>query len=122
MRSKTILFAAITSLFLLLFYATLMVYRSTKNDIIAPSPSPAYITPTGSAFIPLDPSTSPNMNPVEDEAKQRRVCTAGGGSWIEVANGCVDRCGNSDFCTQALTNGCDCGNAMCWDGYKCVAE
>lgn len=126
MRSKTFLFAAITSLFLLLFYATLMVYRTTKNDTVVPTPSPAYITPTEilnqPSFIPLDPSISPKVNPVEDEAKQLRVCIAGGGKWIVFANGCVDRCGKSDMCTQALTNGCDCGNTKCWDGYKCIAE
>lgn len=94
--------------------------------MIIPTVSPTYITPTNTlnepSFIPLDPSTRPNMNPVEDEVKQRRVCVAGGGRWIEFANGCVDRCGKSDMCTQALTNGCDCGNTMCWDGYQCKPE
>ena len=51
-------------------------------------------------------------------------CILAGGEWEQFPNTCVDSCqyrrGEVDFCGQALTMGCDCGDGMCWNGVDCV--
>lgn len=46
-------------------------------------------------------------------------CVAAGGTWKQFSNGCVDSCNakipGQSVCTQAFTNGCECGTTQCWD-------
>jgi len=73
---------------------------------------------------------------IEDESICRFVCEGGildnpqeecervGGVWKEFNNGCVDSCvkersSEPVFCTQVLTDGCDCGPDRCWNGESC---
>ena len=51
-------------------------------------------------------------------------CMGVGGEWKTFTNGCVDSCLKERseepvFCTQALTDGCDCGSDRCWNGKSC---
>ncbi len=57
----------------------------------------------------------------------QETCEAADGNWITFNNGCADSCNyirslgtdNPLLCTQATTDGCDCGEAMCWNGTAC---
>lgn len=46
-------------------------------------------------------------------------CYNSGGTWASFSNGCVDSCEKarnpSILCTQAFTDGCDCGPDKCWN-------
>jgi len=60
----------------------------------------------------------------EDPRYQCTRTGGAGGEWKEFSNGCVDSCDlarNPEIisCTQALTNGCDCGPDRCWNGESC---
>ncbi|MGM5487621.1 MAG: hypothetical protein ACQESG_01600 [Nanobdellota archaeon] len=51
------------------------------------------------------------------------ICQAEGGDWREFPNGCVDTCESQRenvACAQVMTEGCDCGPGMCWNGATCV--
>ncbi len=52
------------------------------------------------------------------------VCESDGGEWKEFSSGCADSCSYARatsllFCTQALTDSCDCGEDKCWNGTAC---
>ncbi len=61
-----------------------------------------------------------------DEVDLIEECILLGGTWREFSNGCVDSCSyerNEEvFCSQAITEGCDCGIDMCWNGKECVSN
>jgi len=51
-------------------------------------------------------------------------CESVDGTWTEFSNGCVDSCDlarnpETILCTQALTDGCECGPDRCWNGESC---
>lgn len=48
-------------------------------------------------------------------------CYSSGGKWATFPTGCVDRCG-AQICTEAFTEGCDCGADKCWNGTHCSYE
>ncbi len=52
------------------------------------------------------------------------MCSEGGGTWELMPNTCVDSCESAReenvACGQAMTEGCNCGDGMCWDGESCV--
>lgn len=48
-------------------------------------------------------------------------CYSSGGKWATFPTGCVDRCG-AQVCTQAFTEGCDCGEGSCWNGTGCIRD
>ena len=56
----------------------------------------------------------------------REACENQNGEWKLFSNGCVDSCGKKPrICTQALTEGCDCGPTLCWDGWgsnECIDD
>jgi hypothetical protein len=55
----------------------------------------------------------------------RDMCTQARGKWKNFTNGCADYCEfrretpGEIVCTQAITEGCDCGPSMCWTGARC---
>jgi hypothetical protein len=59
----------------------------------------------------------------EDENDEEQDCIKAGGEWKTFPNTCVDSCEyrrNDDLmCGMALTEGCDCGEGMCWNGESC---
>tara|TARA_Y100000310_G_C20658422_1_gene803282 strand:+ start:1795 stop:2073 length:279 start_codon:yes stop_codon:yes gene_type:complete len=68
-------------------------------------------------FIPR-----PSIEPLLEDSQQE--CKRVGGVWREFNNGCVDSCSlerrpKEIACTQAFTNGCDCGEDKCWNGETC---
>jgi len=64
--------------------------------------------------------TTKNSQPVLSEES---LCVKGGGVWTMFRNTCVDNCKvvrtKGIICGQALTEGCDCGPAKCWNGNSC---
>ncbi len=54
----------------------------------------------------------------------RPACEESKGVWREFGNGCIDECRSKldkfSICTQAITNGCDCGKGRCWNGSTCL--
>ena len=56
-------------------------------------------------------------------SKEKLNCTNSGGKWTGFSNNCVDSCdyvrGYVQVCGQILTQGCDCGSDMCWNGNSC---
>ena len=50
------------------------------------------------------------------------ACEVAGGEWTEFPNACVDNCYAPDICAQVLTDGCDCGPGMCWNGLECQEQ
>ena len=54
---------------------------------------------------------------------EKQDCMDAGGEWKTFPNTCVDSCEyrrNEDLmCGMALTDGCDCGEGMCWNGESC---
>ncbi len=61
-----------------------------------------------------------NVNaPTNSEQTQITDCEESGGTWKTFSNGCVDSCAaaadSGVICTQAFTEGCDCGGDQCWD-------
>ena len=56
-------------------------------------------------------------------SKEKLNCTNSGGKWTGFSNSCVDSCdyvrGYVQICGQILTQGCDCGSDMCWNGNSC---
>ena len=51
-------------------------------------------------------------------------CMNAGGTWKTFSNGCADSCDYARnrrrvACTQAITEGCDCGTDKCWTGTAC---
>lgn len=60
----------------------------------------------------------------DDNNLQIQACESSEGEWRTFNNGCVDSCAlerNPELilCTQALTDGCDCGIDKCWNGESC---
>jgi hypothetical protein len=59
----------------------------------------------------------------EEEMTEEEICVQEGGEWKTFPNTCVDSCEyrrNDDImCGMALTDGCDCGEGMCWNGNTC---
>ncbi len=57
---------------------------------------------------------------------QREECVESKGVWRRFGNGCVDSCesqfGNFNFCSMALTYGCDCGKDSCSYQEKCISH
>jgi hypothetical protein len=55
----------------------------------------------------------------------RPVCEETKGVWREFGNGCTDECRPKldpfYVCTDAITNGCDCGKGRCWNGEVCTS-
>ena len=62
--------------------------------------------------------------PISQDMKQpKQVCENNGGIWKAFYNTCRDNCqipliGSS--CKQISTEGCDCGEGSCWDGFRCL--
>jgi hypothetical protein len=56
----------------------------------------------------------------------KEECARVGGTWRIFNNGCVDSCflvrDKGTVCTQALTEGCDCGPYKCWNGKTCESN
>lgn len=57
--------------------------------------------------------------------EQQALCAESGGIWRQFSDGCVDSCEKAAnpsgiMCTLALTMGCDCGAAQCWNGTSCT--
>ena len=58
-----------------------------------------------------------NTTPSEEE-----LCSQGGGTWKQMPDACVDSCESQRddmVCAQVITEGCDCGEGMCWNGQQC---
>ena len=57
------------------------------------------------------------------EPNPKTQCVEAGGTWKQFPNTCVDSCNLARnpgvVCGQALTEGCECGQNMCWNGYTC---
>ncbi len=47
------------------------------------------------------------------------LCTRTGGEWRTFSNACADKCNAGDLCAQVITDSCDCGEGMCWNGAAC---
>ncbi len=59
--------------------------------------------------------------PQEPQLPQEK-CEMAGGEWIQMPTACVDSCEaqrEGRMCAQVLTEGCDCGEGMCWNGESC---
>ncbi len=68
-----------------------------------------------------------STNDSEPISEQQNTCETAGGTWKTFNNGCVDSCDyarnpSEIICTQAITEGCDCGEDMCWNGESCEAN
>lgn len=54
---------------------------------------------------------------------KREACINAGGVWRQFGNGCADNClakfNKFNFCTMAVTYGCDCGKDSCYYNDKC---
>lgn len=50
-------------------------------------------------------------------------CIKSGGKWTSFSNSCADSCdykrGAINVCSTVITEGCDCGIEMCWNGTGC---
>jgi len=57
---------------------------------------------------------------VDNNQTEPQACIAAGGTWEEFSNGCADKCNSGPYCTQVITQGCNCPGTACWDGTKCV--
>jgi len=57
---------------------------------------------------------------VDDVQTESQACIIAGGTWEEFSNGCADKCNSGPYCTQVITQGCNCPGTACWDGTKCV--
>ena len=58
------------------------------------------------------------------ELTLQEVCENGDGDWVTLSDDCVDGCDyiRSDGameCSEAMTDGCDCGEESCWNGEAC---
>ena len=55
--------------------------------------------------------------------QERLNCIKSGSKWTGFSNTCVDSCSYArnevQVCGQILTQGCDCGPEMCWNGNSC---
>ena len=54
----------------------------------------------------------------------QEICSYYGGEWKTFSSACADTCdyarsGGLSFCAQVLTESCDCGEDMCWNGEEC---
>lgn len=52
----------------------------------------------------------------------QELCEQAGGEWKEMPDACVDSCESQRrgmMCAQVITEGCDCGEGMCWNGQSC---
>ncbi len=60
----------------------------------------------------------------QDATSEQLMCENAGGSWEEFSDACADRCyryrDSTIFCAQAITEGCDCGTNLCWNGTACI--
>lgn len=57
-----------------------------------------------------------------DETEVEQACLDAGGEIVQFSNGCADSCESQREevdCTQAFTEGCECGEDMCWTGSEC---
>ncbi len=63
---------------------------------------------------------SQTYNSNDVELSEEKLCQQAGGEWKTFNNGCVDSCRRYEMCTQALTDGCDCGPDKCWGGERCL--
>lgn len=56
-------------------------------------------------------------------SQEKFGCIKSGGKWRGFSNTCVDSCeyikNEIQVCGQILTQGCDCGLEMCWNGISC---
>jgi len=60
----------------------------------------------------------------QDCENQEVKCGKAGGIWKKFGNGCMDSCDyarnpTTIYCTEALADGCDCGEDKCWNGNEC---
>ena len=100
------------------FLLALLMPTSCKAAEI-PELSPETIVKKAPKLVAYCP-TGEAQCPEKDEAT---ACDAAGAMWQMFRNGCVDHCssqrGEKEICTQALTQGCECGENKCWNGESC---
>ncbi len=66
--------------------------------------------------------TVKEMNNTPEEKTEEELCAEAGGTWEEMPNACVDSCEAQRedlMCAQVITEGCNCGEDMCWNGEIC---
>tara|TARA_Y100000310_G_C20373872_1_gene664812 strand:- start:186 stop:449 length:264 start_codon:yes stop_codon:yes gene_type:complete len=60
---------------------------------------------------------------IEEDISEQDLCDLSGGEWVEFSNTCGDSCSlleSDDIeCGDAITDACDCGDDMCWNGQAC---
>ncbi|MCF7861312.1 hypothetical protein K9M79_03615 [Candidatus Woesearchaeota archaeon] len=56
------------------------------------------------------------------EVTEMERCENAEGNWKEFPNSCADRCDAGAVCAQVITESCDCGPDMCWDGTDCITR
>ncbi|MBD3388818.1 MAG: hypothetical protein GF416_07100 [Candidatus Altiarchaeales archaeon] len=58
------------------------------------------------------------------EPNEMQECIEAGGAWVQFPNACADSCAyernEGIMCAQVITDGCECGENMCWNGYTCT--
>ena len=52
--------------------------------------------------------------------KESKLCKNSGGKMKDFRNGCADKCGTKEVCTQIITRSCDCGPDKCWNNNQCI--
>ncbi|MBD3388819.1 MAG: hypothetical protein GF416_07105 [Candidatus Altiarchaeales archaeon] len=54
---------------------------------------------------------------------EQTACAVAGGVWKQFPNACADSCAHQRnpevMCAQVITDGCECGENMCWNGASC---
>lgn len=82
-------------------------------------------TNTSSEDIPEPTLYDTDVEPTEDVTLTPELsCSNADGTWTTFNNGCADSCAYARTpeeiaCTQAITDGCDCGEDKCWNGKSC---
>jgi hypothetical protein len=121
--------ASITIVIAIIASAFILLTRKPELEMpdIYPTPTMAFVTISPPSDTHLTPQpvglrVTPKVNPVEDKIKGERLCSYGGGTWMELPTTCVDNCGMGAMdCGEAYTYGCDCGQGRCWNGTACVS-
>lgn len=96
------------------------VKAKVTDPTLSPNPTSSPIASATVTSLPaVNPTSIPNLsNPTNQ-------CVASGGSIASFPNSCGDSCALAQrtgeiYCLDVMTDSCDCGPTMCWNGTECV--
>lgn len=68
----------------------------------------------------------PGSCPQDCNNSEQELCLKQGGNWRQFNNSCADKCLDPRImqldlaCLEVITESCDCGPEMCWNGQSCI--